>query len=144
MYTYVLFQTIQDNRHLYPSYHSLYQFINDNNEYHFSHFIFDSEVTVNQEVPVSGIMAIGMNVAYESSLDYMLMDYSDMQAMALRAGVEPVKSAYVIFCDNIDALYELEDYIVKKELFLLSAAKSHRKSGALQPIVRGKSRCFFS
>ena len=109
-----LFQTIQDNRHLYPSYHSLYQFINDNNEYHFSHFIFDSEVTVNQEVPVSGIMAIGMNVAYESSLDYMLMDYSDMQAMALRAGVEPVKSAYVIFCDNIDALYELEDYIVKK------------------------------
>ncbi|MEE0778080.1 MAG: hypothetical protein UJ210_03565, partial [Massilimicrobiota sp.] len=91
-----LFQTIQDNRHLYPSYHSLYQFINDNNEYHFSHFIFDSEVTVNQEVPVSGIMAIGMNVAYERSLDYMLMDYSDMQAMALRAGVEPVKSAYVI------------------------------------------------
>ena len=59
-------------------------------------------------------MAIGMNVAYESSLDYMLMDYSDMQAMALRAGVEPVKSAYVIFCDNIDALNELEDYIVKK------------------------------
>ena len=42
------------------------------------------------------------------------MDYSDMQAMALRAGVEPVKSAYVIFCDNIDALNELEDYIVKK------------------------------
>lgn len=109
-----LFQKIQEERHLYPSYHSIYQLLNDKNDYHLSEFIFNNETEVTQDILVSGIMAIGMNVAYESSLDYMLMDYSDMQAMALRAGVEPVKSAYVIFCDNIDALNELEDYIVKK------------------------------
>ncbi len=106
-----LFKTIQTDRHLYPSYHSVYQYANNDAQYPFSQFVFDSEIIVNQTVPVSGILAIGMNIAYESSLDYMLMNYDDIQTLATQAGIEPVKSAYVIFGENIDALYEVEDYI---------------------------------
>ena len=107
-----VFQTIQEDRHLYPSYHSVYTMIHDQNEYHFSDFTFNNKIKVDKEIPVSGIMAIGLNVAYDSSLDYMLMNYEDMESLALQAGVQPVKSASVIFCENINSLYQVEDYIV--------------------------------
>lgn len=109
-----LFQKIQEERHLYPSYHSIYQLLNDKNDYHLSEFIFNNETEVTQEIPVSGIMSIGMNVAYDSSLDYMLMDYEDMRSLALQAGVQPVKSAYIIFCENIDSLHQVEEYIANE------------------------------
>lgn len=107
-----IFQTIQEDRHLYPSYHSVYTMIHDQNEYHFSDFTFNNKIKVDKEIPVSGIMAIGLNVAYDSSLDYMLMNYEDMESLALQAGVQPVKSASVIFCENINSLYQVEDYII--------------------------------
>lgn len=106
-----LFQTIQEDRHLYPSYHSIYQLLNDKNDYHLSEFIFNNETKVIQQIPVSGILSIGMNVAYDRSLDYMLMNYEDMEIVATQGGVQPVKSAYVIFCENIDSLVSVEEYI---------------------------------
>ena len=52
--------------------------------------------------------------AYSNDLDYMLMDYSDMAELAKKTNVEPVKSAYVIFCDNINTLDDIITYVANE------------------------------
>lgn len=108
-----LFQTFQEERHLYPSYHCIYQSLNDRNEYHFNQFIFNDDIHVNQEVSVSGIMAIGQTVAYNKRLDYMLMNIEDIKKLAQSVDVEPNSHAYNIFCENIETIDSLSTYILK-------------------------------
>ena len=110
-----LYQTFQDERHLYPSYHSIYknvESLNKNTTY--SQFIFNRKVYLNKSVKISGIMSIGRITAYSNDLDYMLMDYSDMAELAKKTNVEPVKSAYVIFGDNINTLDDIITYVANE------------------------------
>lgn len=108
-----LFQSFKKDRHLYPSYLSIYQMLNDNNEYHFNQFIFNDNIQITHEIPVSGITAIGQTVAYDKFLDYMLMDIHDIEILAKSANVKPSYKIYNIFCENIDTLNQLTTYIAQ-------------------------------
>lgn len=108
-----LYQTLHEKRAIYPSYHSIYQDIKSiDKDFVYSDFIFNHDIEVHKDILVSGIMSIGRIVAYDESLDYMLMDYDEMVSLAQKANVEPVKSAYVLFGENINAVDSLKSYIV--------------------------------
>lgn len=107
-----LYKSFLNDRYLYPSYHSVYKNIDSiNNQSQYSQFLFNDNIKVHQSIPISGIMSIGRTVAYDHSMDYVLMDYEEMVKLAMKANVKPVKSAYVLFCQNINDLDDIETYI---------------------------------
>ena len=110
-----LYKTLQEERHLYPSYHVVYKNIDQiNKDTVYSHFIVNGKVQVKQDIPISGVMSIGKINAYNKSLDYMLMNYEDILQLVKKANGKPKESTYILFCDNINTLNSLMIYIANK------------------------------